>query len=70
MLSTQTARNKVKVKGKAIPVQAYYRTIRYHGVQAHRFIHNRHIKVVGCQPFAPAAFTPQEVFLILVSVRD
>jgi hypothetical protein len=24
----------------------------------------------GCQPYAPAAFTPQEKFLVLISVRD
>jgi len=23
----------------------------------------------GCQPYAPAAFTPQEIFLVLISVR-
>jgi hypothetical protein len=28
------------------------------------------MKVVGCQPYAPAAFTPQEIFLVLISVRD
>jgi hypothetical protein len=27
------------------------------------------MKVVGCQPSAPAAFTPQEIFLVLSSVR-
>jgi hypothetical protein len=27
------------------------------------------MKVVGCQPYAPAAFTPQEIFLAFVSVR-
>jgi len=25
--------------------------------------------VVSCQPYAPAAFTPQEIFLVLISVR-
>ena len=25
--------------------------------------------VVGCQPYAPAAFTPQEMLLVLISVR-
>jgi hypothetical protein len=24
----------------------------------------------GCQPYAPAAFTPQEMLLVLISVRD
>ena len=26
--------------------------------------------VVGYQPYAPAAFTPQEMFLVHISVRD
>ena len=24
----------------------------------------------GCQPYAPDDFTPQEIFLVLISVRD
>ena len=24
----------------------------------------------GCQPYAPTGFTPQEIFLVLISVRD
>jgi hypothetical protein len=27
------------------------------------------MKAVGCQPYAPATFTPQEIFLVLISVR-
>jgi hypothetical protein len=27
------------------------------------------MKVAGCQPYAPAAFTPQEIFLVLIFVR-
>jgi len=27
------------------------------------------MKVVGCKPYAPAAFTPQEILLVLISVR-
>ena len=26
--------------------------------------------VVGCQLYSPAAFTPQEMLLVLISVRD
>ena len=26
--------------------------------------------VVGCQPYAPAAFTPQKTPLVIISVRD
>ena len=29
----------------------------------------QHRMVVGCQPYAPAAFTPQEILLVLISVR-
>jgi len=29
----------------------------------------RHTIVVGCQPYAPAAFTPQEILLVLIPVR-
>jgi len=25
--------------------------------------------VVGCEPYAPAAFTPQEILMVLISVR-
>ena len=25
--------------------------------------------VVGCQPYTPAAFTPQEILLVLISVK-
>jgi len=28
------------------------------------------MNVVGCQPYTPAAFTPQEKFLVLISVGD
>ena len=44
------------VKGKAIPLQE---------VKAPKFQDNRQ----GYQPYAPAAFTPQEIFLVLISVR-
>jgi hypothetical protein len=39
------------------------------GGSAPRFLDNRHMKVVGCQPYAPAAFTPQEIFPVLISVK-
>ena len=39
-------------------------------VGAPRFQGNQHMKVVGCQPYAPTAFTPQEIFLVLISVRS
>jgi hypothetical protein len=27
------------------------------------------MKVAGCQPSTPAAFTPQEIFLVIISVK-
>jgi len=33
-------------------------------VEAPRFQDNRHMKVVECQPYAPAAFTPEKIFLV------
>jgi len=38
-------------------------------VDAPRFQDIRHMKAWGCQPYAPAAFTTQEIFLVLISVR-
>jgi hypothetical protein len=39
-------------------------------VEAHRFLDNRHMKVVRLSALrTPAAFTPQERFLVLISVR-
>ena len=37
-------------------------------IEAPRFQGNRHMKVLGCQLYAPATFTPQETFLVLISV--
>jgi hypothetical protein len=39
-------------------------------VEAPRVQDNRHMKVVGCQPYAPAAFTRQEISLVLISVTS
>jgi hypothetical protein len=53
---------------KAIPLQVD-RPWGFQEVKAPRFQDNRHMKVEGCQPYAMAAFTPQEIFLVLISVR-
>jgi hypothetical protein len=50
-------------KGKAIPVQAYYRPRGFQEVEAPRFPDNQHLNV------NLAAFTSQEIFLLLISVR-
>jgi hypothetical protein len=59
---------KVKGKGKAIPLQAWT------GPEGFRRLRLPHFKTIGtrswegCQPYAPAAFTPQDISLVLISV--
>jgi hypothetical protein len=51
----------VKVKGKVVPVRAVeaLRVARDRGSHIFRSVHRRR---QGCQPYAPAAFYPQEDF--------
>ena len=57
-------------KGKAIPLQAWT------GPEGSRTLRFPDFKTIGtrrwqgCQPYAPAAFTPQEIFPVLISVRS
>ena len=59
----------IKVKGQAVPLQA--RT----GPECSSRLRLPDFKTIGiwkckgCQPHAPAAFTPQEILLVLISVR-
>jgi hypothetical protein len=55
-------------KGRSVPLQAWTdpegsRKLRFPDYVTHRM-------VVGCQPYAPAAFTPQEILPALISVRS
>ena len=56
-------------KGKAVPLQAWT------GPEGSRRLRLPDFKTIGtwrwqgCQPYAPAAFTPQEIFPVLISVR-
>jgi hypothetical protein len=58
-----------KGKGKAIPLQALT------GPEGSRRLRLPDFKTIGtwrwegCQPYVPVAFTPQEIFLVLISVR-
>ena len=58
-----------KGKGKAIPLRAWT------GPGGFRNLRFPDFKTIGtwmwhgCQPYAPAAFTPHEIFLVLVSFR-
>jgi hypothetical protein len=49
-----------EVKGKAIPVQAMEALRGVRGWGSHIFRHSAHRWRQGCQPYAPAAFYPQE----------
>jgi hypothetical protein len=65
-------RNEValSLKGKAIPVQVWT------GPEGSRSLRLPHFKKtgpwrwLGCQLYTPTAFTPQEIFLVLISFRD
>ena len=58
-----------RLKGKAIPLQACT------GPEGSRRLRFPNFKTIGtwrwqgCQPYAPAAFYPQEIFPVLISVR-
>jgi hypothetical protein len=54
----------INIKGKGLD-----RPRGFQEVEAPRFLDSRHMKVAGCQPYAPAAFTPQKIFLVVISVR-
>jgi hypothetical protein len=56
-------------KGKAIHLQAWTGSERFQEAEIPIFQDNLHMKVVRFQPYVPAAFTPQEIFLVLISVR-
>jgi hypothetical protein len=59
----------ILIKSKAIPLQAWT------GPEGSRRLRLSDFKTIGtcrwwgCQPYAPAAFTHQEIFLVLISVR-
>ena len=66
---SETSVNFFQSKGKAIPLQAWT------GPEGSRRLRFPHFKTIGtwrwqgCQPYAPAAFYPQEIFPVLISVR-
>ena len=69
MSSPCSRRLLVNKKGKAIPLQAWTGP---EGSSRLRFPDFKTIgtwRWQGCQPYAPAAFTPQEIFPVLISVR-
>jgi hypothetical protein len=52
------------------PITSLNRPWGFQEVESSRFQDNRHMKVVRfIKPYTPAAFTPQEIFLVLISIR-
>jgi len=56
-------------KGKAIPLQAWTGPEGSKRLRLPDFMTIGTWRWYGCQPYAPAAFTSQEIFLVLISVR-
>jgi len=60
---------KYTLKDTAIPLQAWTGPESSRRLRLPDFIIDSTWRWYGCQPYAPAAFTPQETFLVLISVR-
>ena len=55
--------------GKSNPITGLERPRGFQEDEIPRFQDSRHVKVLSCQHYAPAAVNPQEIFLVLIYVR-
>ena len=68
-LNIQSHKTNVSVQGKAIPLQAWTSPEGSRRLRIPDFKTVGTWKWLGCQHYAPAACAPQEIFLVLISVR-
>ena len=57
-------------KGKAIAIQTWRGPSGSRRLRLPEFLENRYVKLSRLSALAPAAFTQQEIRLVLISVRD
>jgi hypothetical protein len=55
---------------KAIPQKAWTGSVGFGGFYTPSFLDNRHMKIARLSALRPAAFTPKEIFLELISVTS
>jgi len=59
-----------KDNSKAIPVQDYCRPLGFQTANTSRFFKERDRTWYGCQLHSPAVFIPQEIFLVIISLKS